>query len=201
MNFSCRFGIFSWLNYENCIVRVCRKSLRKFIFEQDKVFHQMRLVSVKKSVFARNFSDRIVKSAFNVSIGTFRGKYFLEFTERFSDMNESFGCLSLFSAGLSKQQSTYPEEQFDEKQLFEKRIMFLSFSDSERKISGRLAISFRLSCQNCALDPRRKIWGRKWKNWLLSSFLVFEWKFFGLLSNSLLGFVKIAFYVSMGLFE
>ena len=55
LNFSCRFGIFSWLNYENCIVRVCRKSLRKFFFELDKVFHQMRTVSVKKSVFARIF--------------------------------------------------------------------------------------------------------------------------------------------------
>ena len=47
LNFFCFFGSFFRLNYQNCIVRVCRKSLRKFIFELDKVFHQMRTVSIK----------------------------------------------------------------------------------------------------------------------------------------------------------
>ena len=75
-----------------------------------------------------------------------------------------------FSAGLSKQQATYPEEQFDEKQLFEKRILFWSFSDNERKISGRLAFAFRLSCLNCALDLRKKNWEKKWKSQLFRLF-------------------------------
>ena len=160
----------------------------------------MPTVSVKKSVFAGNFSERIVKSAFNVSIGTLRWKHLLEFIKTFSNMERKFWLFVVFSAGLSKQQSTYPDEQFDEKQLFERRIVVWSFSDNERKNSGRLAIWFRLSCRNCALDLRRKKRGKKWKSQLFRLFLVFERKFFGLLSNSLLGFVKIAFYLSMGLF-
>ena len=82
-----------------------------------------------------------------------------------------------------------------------KRILFWSFSDNERKSSGRLAISFRLSCQNCTPDLRRKSWVIKWKSQLFSSFLVIERKCVGLLSNTLLGFVKIAFYLSMGFFS
>ena len=160
----------------------------------------MRTVSVKKSVFAGNFSERIVKTAFNVSLGTFRRKRLLEFIKTFSNMGRKFRLFVVFSAGLSKQQSTYPEEQFDEKQLFEKHFLFWSISDNERKNSGRLAISFRLSCQNCALDLRRKNWGQKWKSQLFRLFLVFERKFLGILLNSLLVFVKIAFYVSLGLF-
>ena len=91
-------------------------------------------------------------------------------SKRFRTWSERFGCLSFFSAGLSKQQSTYPDEQFDEKQLFKKRVMLSSFSDNERKISGRLAFSFRLSCQNCALDLRRKIWV---KNEIVNFFRLF----------------------------
>ena len=83
-----------------------------------------------------------------------------------------------FSAGWSKQQSTYPEEQFNEKQLFEKRILFWPFSDNERKISGRLAISFWLSCQNCLLRVRRNFWRRKNIGKKIVNF-GFERKFFG----------------------
>ena len=115
-------------------------------------------------------------------------------------MERKFRLFVVFSAGLSKQQSTYPEEQFNEKQLFEKGILFWSFSDNERKVSGRLALCFRLSCQNWAPDLRRKIWVKKWKIQLFSFFLVSERKFLAFLSNSFLGFVKIAFYVSIGLF-
>ena len=130
----------------------------------------MRTVSVKKSVFARIFSDRIVNSAFNVSIGTIRAKYFPEFIQTFSNKQRKFPLFVILSAGLSKQQSTYPDEQFDEKQLFEKRILFWSFSDNERKFSGRLAIAFRLSCQNRALDLRRIIWVKNWKSQLFRLF-------------------------------
>ena len=119
-------------------------------------------------------------------MGTIRAKYFLEFIKTFSNMERNFGCLSFFSAGLSKQQPTYPDEQFDEKELFEKPIMVWSFSDNERKISGRLAITFRLSCQNCALDLRRKIWGKKWKS------LVF--RLFWYLNGNFLAFCRFLFW-------
>ena len=161
----------------------------------------MRTVSVKQSVYARIFADRVVKSAINVSIGTIRAKSYLEFIKTFSNMERKFRLFVIFFSGLSKQQSTYPDEQFDEKQPFERRIMVWSFSDIERKISGRLAVAFRFSCQNCALDLRRKNWGKKWKSQLFRLFLVFERKFFGRLLFSHLVFVKLAFYVSMGLFR
>ena len=92
---------------------------------------------------------------------------------------------------MSKQQSTYPEEQFDEKQLFEKLVLFWSFSDKERKISGRLAIFFRLSCQNCPLDLRRKIWGEKIKSQLFLSFLASERKFLAFCRILFWGFWKL----------
>ena len=62
----------------------------------------MRTVSVKKSVFARIFSDRFVKSAFNVSIGTIRAKYFLEFIKTFSNMERKFQLFVIFFSGCVK---------------------------------------------------------------------------------------------------
>ena len=104
-----------------------------------------------------------------------------------------------FSACLSKQQSTYPEEQFDEKPLFEKSFLFWSFSDNERKNfrpSGNF-FSIELSkllatCPSEFLEEKNL-----WKNffchfWFLNeNFLAFCRIFFR-------GVVKTAIYVSIG---
>ena len=115
-----------------------------------------------------------------------KGNFFFEVLKTISDLEPEIRLFVVFfSAGLSKQQSTYPEEQFDEKQLLEKRILFWSFSDNERRTSGCLAISFRLSCQSCLLRVGSNFRGEKtleknsfvkfgyWTKilWLLSNFL------------------------------
>ena len=103
-----------------------------------------------------------------------------------------------FSACLSKQQSTYPEEQFDEKQLFDKRFLFWSFSDNERKNFWPSGNCFSIELSKLRANIYAEKFQAKMKKSTFSSFLVFERKVFGLLLISLLVFVKIAFYLSMG---
>ena len=158
----------------------------------------MRTVSVKKSVFARFFSNRIVKSAFNVSIGTIRAKYFLEFIKTFSNMERKFQLFVIFFRGFVKTTTYVRRWTVRWKRTIRKTyyglIIFGQWAKSFWPSGNYFSIEFsKLRARSTKKNLREKM-----KKSSFSSFLVFERKVFGLLSISLLVFVKIAFYLSMG---
>ena len=67
--------LFGWIVRTASYVSVGKVS--KFFFETCNFFHEKRTLSKKLSAFVRNFSERIVKSAFYVLLGTIKGQHFL----------------------------------------------------------------------------------------------------------------------------
>ena len=139
--------LFGWIVKTACYLSVVK--VWEIFVELDQLYNQMRTMSLKFSDFGRNFSDKIVKPAFYVSIGTFRRKYFLEFIKTFPNMERKFRLFVIFFSGFVKTIIYRSRGTVRWKKLFQKGTFFWSFRENERKISGRLAICFRLSCQNC----------------------------------------------------
>ena len=159
------------LYLENCTLHVHR-NFPRLNFYLEKLINFLSFWEnewSKCSTFWKIFFGRVVKTAFDVVIGSFWANFF--------DKNQIL-CIILahwlklcwllfdfFPAGLSKMQSTRPEENFEDNSHFWK-ICFWSLSDIAGKTFGPLEKSFHYGCQISVLRVHRKSLRRNlfWEN-------------------------------------
>ena len=92
-----------------------------------------------------------------------------------------------FSEGFRKLQSTCPEEQFEEKQFFEKRTYFCPFWDTEQTVFGvfdKVLPELRKLHSTCPEEQFEENYAF-WKKCILYSLSHIETKIFGLLSEKI----------------
>ena len=141
------------------------------------------------------FSDRIVKSAFNVSIGTFRENIFSNLLKRFRTWSESFGeknwksyfffvffgiCREFFwpfaefSSGVCENCLLLVHVTTLNKKFFWRKNLYSIIFAQRANSSGVLLERFRRDSEKCFIGVQKNILGGKVCEKSISSFTVFR---------------------------
>ena len=149
------------LYLENCTLHVHRNFPRwNFYLEKLIIFcHFERMNDQNVRHSGKCFFGRVVKTAFDVVIGSFWVNFFdknqILFIILAHWLKLCWVLVEFFPAGLSKMQSTRPEEKFEDSSHFWKSC-FRSLSDIAGKTFGPLEKSFHYGCEISVLRVHRK---------------------------------------------
>ena len=118
----------------------------------------------------------------------------------FADLEQTnFSLSSFFSSGVVKT-VLYLTVKFQKNLFLKISVIDSSYRVIDQFFHGFVAKRFQRGCENCILRVRRKTLRDKMKKPKVFNILVLWTGIFGLLSNSFRWFVKIAFYLSEGMF-